>query len=186
MAIQSEFVVKVETKDFFELQIKGGNLFNRLLLVFFSYFFIYVLFIILPFENYYLFIGILTVLFSYQIQYVLKNVYVLLKVNKTKNKIYSYNLFGYILKKPITINSSEIRDLIIKESPNPYGRTSYTLQEILEPFERSYDKIIIQKINGENTTIYSSVSSENVNFISWKISEYIGCNVYVEKHWTND
>ena len=180
MPLQSEYYIKRDDDDVLEMQIKRNCLIVRVFKVIISYSIIFLILSILPIKNMLVVWIIFSLILFYMLHYLSLNTHIFLSVNRRRGIMISYNLWNFILKKPKILKIANISNFLIKECPNPKYNNNYSIHELLEPFERSYDKIIVQRRNEKDIVVCLSNSSENVNYISYKFSNYIQCPVFTE------
>ena len=180
MTLQSEYYIKRDDDDVLEMQIKRSCLIARVSKVVISYSIVFLILFILPIENMLIVWAIFSLILFYMLHYLSLNTHISLSIDHKQGIMNSYNLRNFILKKPKILKIANISNFLIKECPNPKYNNNYSIHEIFEPFERSYDKIIVQRRNEKDTVVCLSNNSENVNYISYKFSKYIQCPVFTE------
>jgi len=176
--MRSEYYTKFDNNERIEFRMHPKWVVYRSIRVFINYSILYIiLFLFLPISPI-LFVSIFAAITLLMFNYIGKILHLSIAIDLTERTITSCNLRSIIFKKPTILDFENVRNLLIKARPM-FG-PNYTIQFLFEPLERSHDKIIAQNKNQKDMVLFLSNTQENINEITYKISQHLNCPVFVE------
>ena len=181
--INNSYFTKKEIKNTFELYATKKGIIIRITMIIFAFLIFYIVLLAYCFFGTctYVIIFIFLALLFYHIYYIGSHVHIFIGINTITKKMYFQNLWNVLSGKTIEINIDEIQNILIDGDHNHGQRMQ--LWDLLDYINFVHSKIIVQTNYNHNYLIYSSSNEEDINFISWKIAQWLGCEVFAELYY---